>query len=32
LKVIPNNLNFPEKFHNNCLSGRSCSWQPLLEL
>jgi hypothetical protein len=25
LKLIPNNLNFPEKFHDKCLSGRSSS-------
>ena len=31
LKVISNNLNFPEKFHDKCLSGRSCSWQLRLE-
>jgi hypothetical protein len=31
LKLIPNNLNFPEKFHDKCLSGRSCSWQLRLE-
>jgi hypothetical protein len=24
LKLMPNNLNFPEKFHDKCLSGRSC--------
>jgi hypothetical protein len=26
-----NSLNFPEKFHDKCLSGRSCSWQLCLE-
>jgi hypothetical protein len=31
LKLIPNSLNFPEKFHDKCLSGRSCSWQLRLE-
>ena len=32
LKVIPNKLNFPEKFQDKCLSGKSCSWQLRLEL
>jgi hypothetical protein len=30
-KSLDHNLNFPEKFHDKCLSGRSCSWQLRLE-